>query len=64
MANRDHQGAEIAFFDRHLKGDLSVDPPPSVRLFVMGRNEWRDETYWPPKRAVDTKFSIRCDLRT
>ncbi len=60
-ANRDHQAGEIAFFDRHLKGDLSVGPLPPVRLFVMGRNQWRDDTCWPPKRAVETKLYLHSD---
>jgi putative CocE/NonD family hydrolase len=32
-----------------------------VRIFVMGRNEWRDEAEWPLKRAVDTRFFLTAD---
>jgi len=57
-ANRDHQAGEIAFFDRHLKGNHTVDPPSPVRLFVLGKNAWRDEARWPLERAVDTEFYL------
>jgi hypothetical protein len=57
-ARRDHVAHEIAFFRRHLKDDPSAPAPPPVRLFVMGRNEWRDEDSWPLERAVPTKFFI------
>jgi len=60
-AKRDLQAGEIAFFHHHLKGDLSVDPPPPVRLFVMGRNAWRNEARWPLERAVDTRFYLHSE---
>ena len=55
---RDHHAHELAFLDRHLKDDDSVPALAPVRLFVMGRNEWRDEATWPLQRAIDTKFFI------
>ena len=57
-AARDHHAAELAFFARHLKEDLSAAAPPPVRIFVMGRNEWRDESSWPLERAVDTPLYL------
>ena len=60
-AKRDHQAAELDFFARHLKEDASVAPPPPVFIFVMGRNEWRDETSWPLDRAVDTNFYLHSE---
>jgi uncharacterized protein len=57
-ATRDHHTAELAFFARYLKEDLSIPAPPPVRIFVMGRNEWRDESSWPLERAVDTRFYL------
>ena len=60
-ADRDLQAAEIAFFDRHLKGEASGDPQPPVRIFVMGRNEWREEEVWPLDRAVDTNYYLHSD---
>ena len=56
-AHRDHFAAELAFFNRHLKDQVSAPLPP-VRIFVMGRNEWRDEATWPLERAVETPFFI------
>jgi len=41
----DVDGAQLKFFDQHLKGINA--PTPLVRIFVMGINEWRDEKEWP-----------------
>ncbi|MDP6778647.1 MAG: CocE/NonD family hydrolase [Candidatus Latescibacteria bacterium] len=60
-AERDHRAGEIAFFDRHLRGDTSGDALPPVRVFVMGRNEWRDEEAWPLDRAVETHFYMHSE---
>ena len=42
----DMDGQQLRFFDRHLKGK-DVSQASNVRLFVMGINQWRDETEWP-----------------
>ncbi|WP_040699001.1 CocE/NonD family hydrolase [Nocardia vinacea] len=40
--------AQIAFFDRWLKGrEDALDDLAPVRLFVMGIDRWRDEQDWP-----------------
>ncbi|MDX6741262.1 CocE/NonD family hydrolase [Actinocorallia sp. A-T 12471] len=39
----------------HLLGNEGGAP---VKVFVMGRNEWRDEQEWPLKRAVPTEFHM------
>jgi predicted acyl esterase len=57
-AKRDHHSPELAFFARHLKEDAAAEQPAPVRIFVMGKNEWRDEASWPLERAVDTKFYL------
>ncbi|MFC1479510.1 CocE/NonD family hydrolase [Planctomycetota bacterium] len=49
---------EVAFFNCHLKGDTSQPELPRVRIFVMGRNVWRDEDLWPLERAQETKFYL------
>ena len=37
------------WFDARLLGrDRSIDDEPPVRLFVMGRDRWRDLDAWPP----------------
>jgi putative CocE/NonD family hydrolase len=49
----DSLAPSIAWFDRHLHpaGAPPVPASPPVRLFVMGRNQWRDEKEWPLARA-------------
>lgn len=54
----DLRSIEKGFFEKHLKGNDSVNTLPPVRIFVMGRNEWRDEQEWPLKRAKETKFYL------
>lgn len=49
---------ENRFFEMHLKGNKSVKPFPPVQIFVMGRNQWRDELEWPLSRATDTNFYL------
>ena len=50
-------GRTLSFFDKYLKGETAKEPiDKSVRIFVMGINEWRDEEEWPLDRAVQTKF--------
>ncbi|WP_329213820.1 CocE/NonD family hydrolase [Streptomyces sp. NBC_01485] len=46
----------LDFFDAVL-GDRPLDRAP-VRLFVMGRDEWRDEESWPLARAVTTRLEL------
>ena len=41
----DIDGAQLKFFDQHLKGIDAATP--LVRIFVMGINQWRDEKEWP-----------------
>jgi putative CocE/NonD family hydrolase len=45
---------QLAWLHRHLAGGADgeqVDAQAPVRIFVMGRNVWRDETAWPLARA-------------
>jgi putative CocE/NonD family hydrolase len=44
------------WFDHVLRGAPDDDKP--VRLFVMGRNVWRDEDDWPLARARSTRFAL------
>jgi uncharacterized protein len=32
-----------------------------VRIFVMGRNQWRDEEAWPLERAADERWYLRAE---
>ncbi|MGN6187513.1 MAG: CocE/NonD family hydrolase [Conexibacter sp.] len=52
---------QLAWFRRQLASGTEADPAPSgapVRIFVMGRNEWRDESSWPPARARDERWFL------
>lgn len=40
---------QLAWFHRHLVPDSDVELSDArVRVFLMGRNTWRDEPSWPP----------------
>ena len=39
------------WLDRHLRGDEAAQTGPAVRYFLMGANEWRNDTTWPPTGA-------------
>ncbi len=54
----DLAAAEKAFFDRHLKEIQEVEPLPPVKIFVMGKNQWRDEQEWPLSRAREAIFYL------
>lgn len=56
-----HLQEDIQFFDYHLKGERECELPAPVKIFVMGKNEWRDEQDWPLQRAIDTKFYLHSD---
>lgn len=49
----------VRWYETLLKGkpaDPEIAKP--VRLFVMGKNEWRDEESWPLTRAKPTKYYL------
>ncbi|MCZ2151241.1 MAG: CocE/NonD family hydrolase [Bryobacterales bacterium] len=47
---------QLDWFARLLRGESGKGHFPPLRIFVMGRNEWRDEEEWPLRRAVPTPF--------
>jgi len=51
---------QLRWFDEHLRDSDHSEPaaPPRVRLFVMGRNAWRDEEMWPLDRASDVRLYL------
>jgi uncharacterized protein len=50
---------QLAWFERWLHPDRDVDLPEApVRIFVMGRNQWRDEHSWPVERAVSERWFL------
>jgi putative CocE/NonD family hydrolase len=45
------------WFEHWLKGEKTdVEEWPPYRIFVMGRNQWRDEHEWPLARAQYTPY--------
>ena len=49
----------VRFFEHHLKGENpKYAEEPSVRLYVMGENLWRDEWEWPLARTQFTAFHL------
>lgn len=50
----DVEGLQRRFLASIVRGEAADGPP--VRLFVMGKNEWRDEDDWPLARAKDVLF--------
>jgi len=55
----DGDGRMLDWYDWLLKGDANgVDKEKPVRIFVMGRNEWRDEDDWPLARAKNTRYYL------
>ena len=61
---RDWTGVQMDWFTENLTP--ASTPPrerdePRVRVFVMGRNYWRDEAEWPPRRARRQKWFFTAD---
>ena len=48
---------QLEWFDQWLKRKPARMQAP-LRIFVMGRNEWRDEREWPLARARPTPFYL------
>jgi len=58
-AEFDEDATILDWYDAILKGvgnTFSGGKP--VRIFVMGRNEWRDEDDWPLARAKSTRYFL------
>jgi len=50
------------WFDHWLKDEQTgADTWPAFRIFVMGRNQWRDEQEWPLKRTRYAPYYFRSD---
>lgn len=52
------QRYQLEWFDRWLKNKAPPRPWPTVRIFVMGVNHWREEAEWPLARAVPTPLYL------
>lgn len=55
----DFWGYALRWFDSVIKGlDNGVSREKPVRIFVMGRNVWRDEDDWPLARAKTVRYYL------
>jgi hypothetical protein len=55
----DENATTLEWYDYVLQGKqnrFATGKP--VRIFVMGRNEWRDEDTWPLERAKETRYLL------
>lgn len=56
----DYDDVVLDFFDTHLKRTTSQQLSESaVRYFVMGSNEWRQSSHWPPPEAEPWRVCLR-----
>ena len=52
------------WYDFILKGiSTGIENEKPVRIFVMGKNEWRDEDEWPLARAKNTSYFLQSDAK-
>jgi putative CocE/NonD family hydrolase len=59
-AEFDPDQTTLEWYDYLLKGKQNqfADAAKPVRIFVMGKNEWRNEAEWPLKRARETRYLL------
>ncbi len=58
-AKFDIWGYGLKWYDHLLKGvDNGIERDKPVKIFVMGRNVWRDEDEWPLARAKATRYYL------
>ena len=49
----------LRWYDWLLKGEANgVEKEKPVKIFVMGKNEWREEDDWPLARARSTRYHL------
>jgi putative CocE/NonD family hydrolase len=55
----DEDEITLRWYDSILKGQANgVEREKPVKIFVMGKNEWRDEEDWPLSRAKSTRYFL------
>jgi putative CocE/NonD family hydrolase len=55
----DLRALTLRWYDHVLKGiDNGIDREKPVKIFVMGRNTWREEDGWPLARAQETRYYL------
>ena len=56
----DLEEVTLRWYDSLLKGIVNgLDHEKSVKIFVMGKNNWREEDDWPLERAKATRYYLR-----
>ncbi|WP_163700846.1 CocE/NonD family hydrolase [Mycolicibacterium agri] len=54
--------AQCDWFSAHLAPEeVESQEAAPIRIFVMGRNYWRDEQEWPPERAIRQRWYLLPD---
>ena len=49
----------VRWYDSLLKGEKNgIENEKPVKIFVLGKNIWRDEDDWPPSRAKSTRYYL------
>ncbi len=59
-AEFDENNVTLEWYDYLFQGKQNAfaDASKPVRIFVMGRNEWRDEAAWPLERAKESTGTV------
>ena len=58
----DQDEITLRWYDWILKGQANgMEGEKPVRIFVMGKNEWRDEDDWPLARAKNTQYYLHSE---
>jgi hypothetical protein len=58
----DYDELILRWMDRYVRGiENGVEREKPVRLFVMGKNAWRDEDGWPIRHADATTYYLRSE---
>jgi hypothetical protein len=61
-ARFDYVGLVQNWFDHFLKGmENGVTKQPKVRAYMMGANQWRSYTSWPPKEVQYVSYYLDSD---
>ncbi len=58
-ADLDMDEVQLRWYDHLLKGlDNGVEKEKPVKIFVMGKNQWREEDAWPPSHVRETRYYL------
>jgi len=62
QADFDEDDGILRWYDHVLKGiDNGVEREKPVKIFVMGKNVWREEDDWPLARAKNTQYYLHSE---